>query len=124
MLGSQQGNANCVFIRGATTCENTAEDIGNAACELVNEIFNANVVSLPMVSAMFFTVTPDLTAANPCTAVRKSLNADRVAFMCMQEAAIDNMLPHCIRVCVAVNSTRLQSTVEFVYLRGAADLRK
>ena len=56
MFGSQQGNANCVFIRGATTCENTAEDIGNAACELVNEIFNANVVSLPMVSAMFFTV--------------------------------------------------------------------
>ena len=124
MLGSQQGNANCVFIRGATTCENTAEDIGNAACELVNEIFNANVVSLPMVSAMFFTVTPDLTAANPCTAVRKGLNAEHVAFMCMQEAAIDGMLQHCIRVCVVVNSPLPQSETQFVYLRGASDLRK
>ena len=60
MFGSQQGNANCVFIRGATTCENTAEDIGNAACELVNEIFNANVVSLPMCRQCFLPSRPTL----------------------------------------------------------------
>ncbi len=113
-----------LYIRGATTCNNSPDDIGDAACELIAEIMLRNKIRMQQIRAMFFTVTPDLTTANPCTAVRKGLNADHVAFMCMQEAAIDGMLPNCIRVSVVVNSTKAQSSCDFVYLRGATHLRK
>lgn len=110
-----------LYIRGAITADNTTDDIGGKAVELVTQILAVNNLAVSSVSAMLFTVTKDLTAANPCTAVRKTLAADSVAFMCMQEADVDGAMPSCIRVLVIAEG---DGEPRFVYSGGAQNLRK
>ena len=110
-----------LYIRGAVTADNTTIDISDKSVRLVTEILAANDLEVGSVAAMLFTVTKDLTAANPCTAIRKALCADNVAFMCMQEADIDNALSHCIRVLVIAEG---DGEPRFVYSGGAQNLRK
>lgn len=113
-----------MYLRGATTCQNTVSSVEEKSVELFDKLLAANKLTPADVSAVLFTVTSDITACNPCTAVRKKFNLDKVAFMCMQEAAIDGGLPLCIRVLVVTDGGAAQSDAEFVYLGGAANLRK
>ena len=108
-------------IRGAVTAKNTIQDIGLQSTRLMAEIFSANNLAPQQVSAVLFTVTKDLTVANPCTAVRKGFGMDNAAFMCMQEADIDGGLSGCIRVLVLGEGS---GNGRFVYLDGAKNLRK
>lgn len=108
------------FIRGATTAQNTIEEISCRSTELFGAILRCNNLDVTEVVAVFFTMTADLTAANPCTAVRKKFGLDSVAFMCAQEAAVDGGLPTCIRVCVVANAVGQSN---YVYLHNAANLR-
>ena len=113
-----------MYLRGATTCQNTFSSVEEKSVELFDKLLAANKLAPADVSAVLFTVTPDVTAYNPCTAVRKKSGLNKVAFMCMQEAAIDGGLPLCIRVLVVTDGGASQSDAEFVYLGGAANLRK
>ena len=101
-----------MYLRGATTCQNTFSSVEEKSVELFDKLLAANKLA------------PDITAYNPCTAVRKKSGLNKVAFMCMQEAAIDGGLPLCIRVLVVTDGGASQSDAEFVYLGGAANLRK
>ena len=110
-----------LYIRGAVTAKNTIEDISSQSIKLMEEILSANKLCSQNVSAVLFTVTKDITAANPCTEVRKRFGMDGAAFMCMQEADIEGSLSNCIRVLVVADG---DNKAQFVYLDGAQNLRK
>ena len=59
-------------IRGATTVSvNEAEEIENAAAELIDEIMNRNFLGGEDIVAIIFSCTKDLTAAYPAKGARK-----------------------------------------------------
>lgn len=112
-------------IRGATTVvENTPEAIKEATLELVGEICKKNNLSdTSLISHVIFTTTTDLNAAFPAKFPREELGWDRVAMMCFHELDVPNSLKMCLRVLVVVNCEN-DFEPEFVYLRGAENLRK
>lgn len=111
------------IIRGAVCAQNSAESIGQNAVNLISEIISRNNLDKNAVSAIFFTATEDLNAANPATAVRTQLGLNNVAFMCAQEMTVQGMLPQCLRVAVFVETDRDAPTTP-VYLGAAATLRQ
>ena len=59
-------------IRGATTVSvNAAEEIANAAAELIDEIMNRNFLDGEDIVAIIFSCTKDLTAAYPAKGARE-----------------------------------------------------
>ena len=111
-------------IRGAITVgRNDKEEIWQAAQELMTEILRTNEVSPADIGAAIFSVTEDLTAAFPTTAVRHIAGFDLVPLFDARQCAIDDSLPHCIRVLLLVNTDAAQKDSHHVYLRAAAKLR-
>lgn len=110
------------IIRGAVCAENTAESIAENAVLLIKEIMVRNCLAAHDVTAIFFSATPDLNAANPATAVRTQLGLNNVAFMCFQEMTTQGMLPCCIRAAVFAERATDAPLVP-VYLGEAAKLR-
>ena len=109
-------------IRGAITVEsNTADSIRKATIELFTELINKNFLNEENVSYVEFSVTKDLDAVYPAKFVRQDLSWGKTAFMCVQEMHVKNSLPMCIRVLVLAD---IKEKPEFVYLKGASDLRK
>jgi len=113
------------IVRGAVCAQNTTESISQSATELIAEIISRNRLDKSAISAIFFTATADLDAANPATAVRKALELNDVAFMCAQEMAVVGALPRCIRVAVFVQiePDATDAPLVPVYLGKAATLR-
>lgn len=110
-------------IRGATTAQNNREDIIRESQLLVEQLLKQNDVDASNVDAVFCSVTKELTAFNPVTAIRQYLNAPNVAYMCFAEAQFDaNYLPNCIRVCIFARNVS-QSDVKHCYLNDAKNLR-
>ena len=109
-------------IRGAICAENTAEDISAKAVELVKEIYRANNLQNELVSAIIFSASADLNACYPAKEVRRFLGENNVAFMCLEEMAVQNSLEKCLRVCVIAEGLP-QKQCKHVYLGKAAVLR-
>ena len=109
-----------VTIRGAITCENTAENIGAQAQKLVAQIMTRNCLSNDDVLAIVFSATRDLDKANPATAVRLALGLDNTSLFCVQEMHVEGSLPQCLRVLMFTNK---QIDKIDVYLDGASNLR-
>ena len=113
----------CRGIRGATTTpENSKEAIFTVTQELVQKVIAANEIQESDVAAAFLTVTQDLDAAFPATAVRE-MGWDRTAFLCSHEIAVPNSLPRCIRILLLVNTDKTPEELVNVYLREAVTLR-
>lgn len=111
-------------IRGAITVDNnTEEDIKNATIEILSEMVLKNNLDVDMISHVIFTMTDDLDAAFPAKFARVDLNWTDVPMMCYNELKVKNSLRKCIRVLIVVNCGE-NFTPEFVYLKGASDLRK
>jgi chorismate mutase len=110
-------------IRGATTVEsNTTDAILEATGELLSAIIDANGLQEDDVASVFFSATQDLNAEFPALAARH-MGWSHVALTCMQEMYVPGSLPLCIRILMHANTTKAQSEVQFVYLRGARVLR-
>ncbi len=106
-------------IRGAiTVSENTAECISEATQALLEELRRRNGLEITDVVSMFFTLTPDLTAAFPARAARE-IGWD-VPMLDTQEIDVPGALGRCLRVLLHVDVER---PPRHVYLRGAAALR-
>ncbi len=105
-------------IRGAICAQNTISDISDSAVQLVGKIMTENKLSPDKVSAVFFSVTEDLDACYPATAVRRELLPD-AAFMCFQEMKTVCSLKHCIRVTIFAET----DVVRHCYIGEAACLR-
>ncbi len=106
-------------IRGAIGVpENTAEAIAAATVELLEEIARRNRLTVDEVVSMFFTLTPDLNADFPARAARGQ--GWDVPMLDLQQIAVPNALPRCLRVLVHVDRT---DPVRHAYLRDARLLR-
>jgi chorismate mutase len=109
-------------VRGAIqVAENSAPEIEHAAARLVTEILRANGIAENHIVSIMFSLTDDLTAANPATGLRRTGYAATPLF-CAQEARIDGALPRVIRALVTFDSLERRPSSP-IYLDGAEALR-
>lgn len=110
-------------IRGATTVvNNDAEEILEAAGELISEIVRRNEINKEDLIDIIFTLTPDLIKVFPTKAARQ-LGYTDVPLLDMQAPDIEGALKMCIRTIVHLNTEKKNSDMKHVYLRGAKVLR-
>ncbi|PJF22569.1 MAG: chorismate mutase [Phototrophicales bacterium] len=110
-------------VRGATTVrENTEEAMISATQELLKALIDYNGIEEKDVASVFFTTTPDLTAAYPAKAARL-LGWNDTALMGMQEADVPTGLKMCIRVLIHWNTSKAIDELVHVYMNGAEKLR-
>lgn len=112
-------------LRGAVCCDNTKESIAKNTCDMCRALFEKNKITEKNIVSMCFSVTSDLDALNPCTALRQGdvgLDTSAIALFCTQEAAIKGMTPRVIRVLVHCYMEE-NSSVTNVYINGAEVLR-
>ncbi|MBN1963793.1 MAG: chorismate mutase [Anaerolineae bacterium] len=113
----------CRGVRGATTASaDTADAILRATRELLDALIRANDMHEADVASIFFTTSPDLTAAYPAAAARQ-LDWTDVALLSAQEMAPPGSVPRCIRILVHWNTSLPQHAIQHVYMRGAEVLR-
>ncbi len=109
-------------VRGAIqVAENAAQEIGAAAVRLVTEVLRVNGIAENQIVSIIFSMTEDLTAANPAAGLRTAGFRDTPLF-CVQEARVDGGLPRTIRVLVTWEATARRAPRP-VYLEGARALR-
>lgn len=108
-----------VSIRGAVTAPNTKDGISQATRRLIEKLYFKNALCDDNVVNITFSLTKDLTAAYPASAVREAGHAVPL-FSCV-EPAIDGALNGCIRVMITAYSA---VPVKHVYLNGARALRR
>ena len=110
-------------VRGAIQVpENQRGTIIAAAEQLMKALIGENEIKKESVSAVFFTVTPELTAAFPA-AVRSALGWDLVPFLCGLEIPVSGGLERVLRVLILFETDREQNEIRHQYLGGAASLR-
>ena len=113
----------CRGIRGAISVDaNGAESIVTATRKLLEHIISANSVAVDDLVSVIFTVTPDLDAAYPARAARE-LGWVHTPLLCMQDVAVEDGLPRCIRVLVHWNTDLDPTQIRHVYLGAARTLR-
>lgn len=111
-------------IRGAITVnDNSREEIGLAARQLVTKILSLNELRAEDIGAIIFSTTGDLTAAFPSTALRERPAFRFVPLFDTREPAVEGSLPLCIRVLILADTDKRQNDIRHVYLGGAKDLR-
>jgi chorismate mutase len=109
-------------VRGAIqVSENSARPIEQAGTKLVVEILKANGIAENQIVSIVFSLTEDLTAANPAAGLRRT-GFSATPLFCTQEARIDGALPRVIRALVTWDS-RERRVPAPVYLDGAEVLR-
>ena len=110
-------------IRGATSADtNSKEAILEATTELLGRLVEANDIHVDDVAAAYFTATDDLNAEFPALAARQ-MGWTRAALMCAREMNVEDGAKRCIRVLLLVNTDKTPEDIQFVYLRGASNLR-
>lgn len=111
-------------IRGAiNVTENTSEAILFATKVLLKNILRMNAGLEPKdIGSVFFTMTPDLTAAFPALGARQMGWVD-VPLLCYQEIAVADSLPMILRVLILWNTDLTQKDIRHVYLGDAVALR-
>jgi len=109
-------------VRGAIkVAENTRDTIREAVKKLVECLARENQFVEDDVVSLVFTMTKDITAMNPATALRETGFAG-VPLFCAQEPEYDGSVPGIVRVLVTLNIEKKRKPVP-VYLDGAEMLR-
>ena len=109
-------------VRGAIqVSENAAAAIERAGTRLVTELLRQNAVAEDHIVSILFSMTEDLTAANPATGLRRTGFASTPLF-CTQEARVQGALPRIIRALLTFEAPEGRRPVP-VYLDGAEGLR-
>jgi chorismate mutase len=110
-------------IRGATSVdENTSTAILSATKVLLERIVEFNGVQISDIASIIFTATPDLNAVPPAQAARE-MGWIHTPLMCLQEMAVENSLPMCVRILIHWNTDREIDQIKHVYLQNARKLR-
>lgn len=109
-------------VRGAIqVAENSPSAIERAGTRLVTEILRQNGIAEDLIVSIVFSMTEDLTAANPATGLRRAGFSSTPLF-CTQEARVDGALPRVIRALVTYESADGRRPLP-LYLDGAEALR-
>ncbi|MFB6838110.1 chorismate mutase [Streptomyces sp. NPDC056361] len=110
-------------LRGATqAASNDPDEIVRATTELLREIVTRNALDPADLISIWFTASPDLTAAYPARAAREMGFVD-VPLMCASEIDVPGGSPRAVRVLIHTHSSRPRASAAHVYLHGAAALR-
>ncbi len=111
-------------VRGAISVEeDSGESITSATCLLLDAILRANPGINPEdIASIIFTLTDDLTSANPASAARRP-GWEEVPLLCAREINISTAMPRVIRILLLWNTDLPQSAIQHVYLGRAATLR-
>ncbi|MCL1955289.1 MAG: chorismate mutase [Spirochaetes bacterium] len=109
-------------LRGATQCDNTVNDICEKVAIMYDELLSANKLDEDEIVSVIFSVTDDLTAVNPCAALRKGGRAGELALFSAQEPESQVSLERTIRVLVHCYLDE-GSKPRHVYRNGAEVLR-
>lgn len=105
-------------IKGATSVDkNEKEEIMKKSIELFEQIQKNNYIN--SIVSIIISVTKDITAYNPATAIRYEKNLINIPLMCVQEAEMDYSPKGIIRILIHCDSI----TQKHVYLHKAKDLR-
>nr|AGS52983.1 chorismate mutase [uncultured bacterium contig00030] len=109
-------------LRGAAQCSNTEQDIRDQIALMYDDLLALNNLAEGDIVSLIFSVTGDLTAINPCTALRKSGRAGELSLFSAREPEYENSLPMTVR---AIIHCYLEegSKVKHVYRNGAEVLR-
>ena len=111
-------------IRGAITVDsNTKEALREATIELLSTMMDTNSIEISKISHVIFTTTNDINADFPAKFARTELEFDDVAMMCFHELDVENSLAMCLRILIVLNCEE-DFKPQFVYLKGASNLRK
>ncbi|MFN7864873.1 MAG: chorismate mutase [bacterium] len=111
-------------IRGATTVTaNTIEAIREAVTELLEAIEIQKSHEPDDNVSIIFTSTQDLDAIFPAAIARERPHWQNVPLLDVQQMHVAGSLEKCIRVILHVNTPKLQSEMQHVYLQGAKNLR-
>jgi chorismate mutase len=109
-------------VRGAIQLrDNSRSSIEEASVRLIGEMLRRNSIPQDLIVSVIFSLTDDLSAANPATAVRHVGFAATPLF-CVQEARVDGAMPRVIRALVTYETQDARAAVP-VYLDGAESLR-
>jgi chorismate mutase len=111
-------------VRGAIQVSRDSDDaIEKAVCTLYTALIdkNSHMVGDDIVCIMF-SMTSDLSALNPATALRRGFPDLLSPLFCMQEPEVVGMLPRTIRIMVQFYAP-VHTAVQHVYLEGARKLR-
>ena len=110
-------------VRGATSVEaNEARIILGATRRLLERLVAANGLSVDDIVSVTFTATPDLDAAYPARAARE-MGWANTPLMCMQEMAVADSLPRCIRVLLLCSTNLRSDQIRHIYLGRTRALR-
>ena len=110
-----------VAVRGAIQVSaNDADAIREAGLRLLQAVLGGNGVAREDIISIVFSMTPDLTRANPATAARAGGYAE-VPLFCVQEAVVEGQPGRIIRLLLTYRSGG--GTPVPVYLDGAQVLR-
>jgi chorismate mutase len=110
-------------LRGAVQCENTEKDIVEQIALVYDELLSGNKLDEKDIVSVIFSVTNDLDAANPCSALRKSGRATGdTALFSVQEPDCRGSVERIIRVIIHCYLEE-GASVRHVYRNGAEVLR-
>jgi len=110
-------------LRGATQCENTEEDIRKQIGLMYDDLLRMNNLKESEIVSVVFSVTRDLDAANPCSALRKDgRGVGDMALFSVQEPECKNSVARIIRVIIHCYLDE-GAKVHHVYRNGAEVLR-
>jgi len=110
-------------VRGAVQCENTEEDIRLQIGLMYDEMLQKNKLEENEIVSVIFSVTRDLNAVNPCSALRKDgRGVGDTALFSVQEPECKNSVERIIRVIIHCYLDE-GSKVHHVYRNGAEVLR-
>ena len=116
------GEKRLFALRGATRCLNTGEDIQEQTVALYDDLLLKNNLGEEDLVSVHFSVTGDLDAKNPATALRLKGRAGETALFVCQEAHFSGSLERVIRLLIHcyLDPSRLPI---HVYRNGAEVLR-
>jgi chorismate mutase len=109
-------------LRGAVQCLNEAQDMQKHIIILYEELLRRNNLNESELVSVFFSVTRDLDAKNPASALREGGRAGETALFVNQEAHFPGSLERVIRLLIHCYLDISQIPVH-VYCNGAELLR-
>jgi len=109
-------------IRGAACSADVKAEILQKTVDLYDKILAANDLKEDELVSVFFSVTQDITALNPATALRQSGRAEEAAMMVLGEARFQDSPGGVIRILVQAYMAA-KKPVQHIYIHGAEKLR-
>ena len=109
-------------LRGAAQCENTVNDICEQVSVMYDELLSSNNLEQNDIVSVVFSVTEDIDAVNPCSALRKTGRGGELALFSCLEPETQGSLERTCRVLIHCYLEEGSKT-HHVYRNGAEVLR-